>query len=199
IWVWLRARSPRATARATPLTSYPGRQEDPALSPDGKQVAFSWDGEKGENFDIYVKLVDAGTPLRLTTNPARDASPAWSPDGRHIAFLRYSETGPDVFMVPALGGTERKLGHIADVLFGYLAWSPDGRFLAAPDRSNSKETTGIYFLSLETGEKRRLTSPPTGFHGDYAPAFSPGGEFLAFVRYHSVNSGDIYVAPLGSG
>src|SRR5437868_11973159 len=52
------------------LTSYPGQQIDPALSPDGRQVAFSWNGEKEDNFDIYVKLVDAGTPLRLTRNAA---------------------------------------------------------------------------------------------------------------------------------
>jgi hypothetical protein len=58
--------APRAVSRATPLTSYPGRQITPALSPDGKQVAFAWDGERGSNFNIYIKLVDAGAPLRLT-------------------------------------------------------------------------------------------------------------------------------------
>jgi Tol biopolymer transport system component len=56
--------------KVVPFTSYPGRQITPAFSPDGKQVAFAWDGEKGDNFDIYIKLVDAGPPLRLTNNPA---------------------------------------------------------------------------------------------------------------------------------
>src|SRR6266446_5226399 len=97
----------------------------PAFSPDGKQVAFAWDGEKGGNFDIYVKLVDAGTPLRLTTNPANEFAPAWSPDGRYVAFYRESGVGGAIFMVPALGGSERRL---AAASRPGLSWSPDGKF-----------------------------------------------------------------------
>jgi Tol biopolymer transport system component len=52
------------------------------------QVAFSWDGEGQDNFDIYVKLIDQADARRLTSDPARDMSPAWSPDGRTIAFAR---------------------------------------------------------------------------------------------------------------
>ena len=44
----------RPTLKTVPLTSYPGRQTTPAFSPDGKQVAFAWDGEHGGNLDIYV-------------------------------------------------------------------------------------------------------------------------------------------------
>src|SRR6266849_5750834 len=63
---WFLRPAPRAAPKIVPFTSYPGRQINPAFSPDGKQVAFAWNGEKGDNFDIYVKLVDAGTPLKLT-------------------------------------------------------------------------------------------------------------------------------------
>jgi Tol biopolymer transport system component len=63
---------------------------DPAFSPDGRSVAFSWNGEKQENFDIYVMPVGSQTPVRLTDDHARDVSPAWSPDGGQIAFLRLS-------------------------------------------------------------------------------------------------------------
>jgi hypothetical protein len=55
---------PRPPLQTTPLTSYVGMEFLPAFSPDGKQVAFAWDGEKVENIDIYVKLVDTGTPHR---------------------------------------------------------------------------------------------------------------------------------------
>ena len=81
IGYWFRRPKPHPTPTTVPLTSYPGSQTNPAFSPDGKQVAFAWDGEQGDNFDIYVKLVDAGAPLRLTTNPAKEFAPAWSPDG----------------------------------------------------------------------------------------------------------------------
>jgi Tol biopolymer transport system component len=72
------------------VTSYPGLETEPALSPDGKMVAFVWDGENQDNRDIFVKLVDEGVPVRLTHDPADDLSPTWSPDGRLIAFQRES-------------------------------------------------------------------------------------------------------------
>jgi WD40 repeat protein len=74
--LWFFRPKSHPAQKTFPLTSYPGRQITPAFSPDGKQVAFAWDGEKGDNFDIYVKLVDAGTPLRLTNNAAAEYSPA---------------------------------------------------------------------------------------------------------------------------
>ena len=57
-----------------PLTDYEGFERYPSLSPNGKQVAFSWDGGKGENVDIYVKRTDSETALQLTTDPAPDIS-----------------------------------------------------------------------------------------------------------------------------
>lgn len=44
-----------------PLTTFPGQEITPSLSPDGKQIAFAWNGEKQDNFDIYVQLIGAGT------------------------------------------------------------------------------------------------------------------------------------------
>ena len=63
-------------APAVPLTASPGHQKSPSLSPDGNQVAFSWDGPSSENHDIYVKLAGPGEPIRLTTDPANDEQPA---------------------------------------------------------------------------------------------------------------------------
>ena len=106
---------------ATPLTAYPGAEDKPSLSPDGSQVAFTWDGPRQDNFDIYVKLVGPGEPMRLTTAPDRDDSPAWSPDGRHIAFLRIApklavgatfSIPAEVFVMPALGGAERRVAAV---------------------------------------------------------------------------------------
>jgi Tol biopolymer transport system component len=74
----------------------------PAFSPDGNAIAFGWGGEKDDNQDIYVKLIGAGTPLRLTTNTDADSSPACSPDGRFIAFFRQSATGGAYYLVPFL-------------------------------------------------------------------------------------------------
>jgi len=209
--IWLRVFHPGVTGgpapRVVPLTSYPGLEIQPALSPDGKQVAFAWNGEKEDNYDIYVKLVDAGTPLRLTTDPQPDYAPAWSPDGRYIAFLRWSRAGAEVLVVPALGGSERKLAETAAVSpitgaasTGHrLSWSSDAKSLAIVDRGSPKEPNSIYLLSAETREKRRLTVPPADYPGDVYPALSPDGGTLAFVRMRGTGTYDIYSQAFGAG
>ena len=72
----------------TPLTTHPGTEDMPSLSPDGTHVAYRWNGLAEDNFDIYVKLEGLDDPMRLTTDPAPDTLPKWSPDGNWIAFLR---------------------------------------------------------------------------------------------------------------
>jgi serine/threonine protein kinase len=77
VWMLRKAGQPMPPQTIVPLTTYAGSELNPAFSPDGNQVAFSWDGEKQENFDIYIKLVEGGgTPVRLTTDPASDIRPA---------------------------------------------------------------------------------------------------------------------------
>jgi Tol biopolymer transport system component len=110
--------SPSATMRIVPLTSLPGIAWDPAFSPDAKQIAFFWNGENPVKSVLYVQLVGGDKPLRLThtssSGPSR--SPAWSPDGREIAFARCDDNGGAIFVVPALGGQERKLTDVVCTL-----------------------------------------------------------------------------------
>src|SRR5207253_2036453 len=62
--------------RVVPLTTLTGFETMPAFSPDGKQVAFVWTGDKQFNQDVYVKVVGDDRVLRLTTDPATDWFPA---------------------------------------------------------------------------------------------------------------------------
>ena len=193
-------REPQAPLRPVPLTSDPGLELHPTFSPEGNQVAFDWDGENRANTDIYVKLVAGGRPLRLTTNPAVDSRPAWSPDGSQIAFLRRSEGSGGIFLVPPLGGVERKLAespHFGAGRFSGLSWSPDGKFLAVPDQTSPEEPFAIFLVSVQSGEKRRLTSPPA--QADHSPAFSPDGRTLAFVRQSAATIENIYLVQVANG
>jgi Tol biopolymer transport system component len=190
------------------LTTYLGRELTPTFSPDGTQVAFSWNGEKEDNFDIYVKLVDAsGPPLRLTTHSEWDGFPAWSPDGRQIAFRRMPGPGAHgwkfyasshlpagtVLVMPALGGPERKVAEVPASRCSTLSWTPDGRWLATPS-TDSTGVNGIFLLPLEQGEPKRLTANPAS--GDLCPAFSPDGRFLAYAACQSEYSCAIEVLEL---
>jgi DNA-binding winged helix-turn-helix (wHTH) protein len=87
----------RAALHVIPGTSYPGPETTPSFSPDGSQIAFSWNGGKGKNSDIYVKLVGENGALRLTSNPRPEFSPAWSPDGRYISFCRDERDTSEIF------------------------------------------------------------------------------------------------------
>jgi Tol biopolymer transport system component/serine/threonine protein kinase len=195
------ATVPEASLAAVPLTSYPGEERQPTFSPDGNQVAFSWNGEKQDNFDIYVKLIGSGTQLRLTTAPEADTCPAWSPDGRSIAFIREGPVGKDsVYLVSPLGPPERKVVDIRLTTPGYwprrLAWTPDGKSLIITDRNSDHEPLGLFLLSVESAEKRRLTSPPQRLFVDSEPAFSPDGHTLSFIREVALGTRDIYLLTL---
>jgi Tol biopolymer transport system component/DNA-binding winged helix-turn-helix (wHTH) protein len=182
-----------------------GEKYSPSLSPDGKQLAFAWNGGNGLHFSIYVKLIGTEEPLRLTRQESIDFNPVWSPDGHYIAFCRIKKGDTGIYMVPALGGAERKIHDTHweerdfDQVFWYfgrLSWSPDGKLLAFSDRTSSNEPTSIYLLSLESLSTRRLTSP--GLPGDYNPVFSPDSRNLAFNR-GSQGVTSIYTMPIAGG
>jgi Tol biopolymer transport system component len=199
-WMFLfqSASGRRPAVRILPFATFPGVERNPAISRDGRQVAFSWNGEKEDNFDIYVKLVDVGTPLRLTSNPAADSAPAWSPDGRFVAFVRdRPEAG--YYIVPALGGAERKILSIpiipSETPDLTVQWSPDGKSLIVPDTSATPPK--LVLISVEDGKFiQTLTSPPSTSYGDYLPAVAPDGRSLAFLREHGVSAIRIHVLSL---
>ena len=206
-FAWLKLREqPVSGLKAVPLTSLPGLELHPALSPDARRLAFIWDVPERNNFDVYVKEIGSEEMVRLTNDAAPDYRPVWSPDGRYIAFLRQQGMGAAVFVVPASGGQERKLTEITEVsrlwlehLFSFdLDFSPDGRFLAVPGRSPDGKSWSIYSVSLETGQKRPLTTSDSPMIIDRDPAFSPDGRRLAFLRGDFAPGGALLMQPLSS-
>jgi Tol biopolymer transport system component len=185
-WLWSsRQVVPTSSPpRFTQFTTLQGREIQPSFSPDGRRVAFVWDGPEGLNRDIYIQNVDADTPNRLTSDPAEDINPVWSPDGKEIAFLRRARTDDQysVFIIGADGHNERSVGKIAELEYfhGVLAWWPDGRSLIVRDVSMG--TVGFVRLILQTGEKIPMTAPSGSTDRDSDIAVSPDGRRFAFLR-----------------
>jgi eukaryotic-like serine/threonine-protein kinase len=197
--VWrLREASPPSDLKPVALTSYSGVEQQPSFSPDGNKVAFSWNGEKEDNYDIYIKQIgSAGAPpMRLTKNPADESNPAWSPDDQWIAFLRYQQQQNNyaIMLISPLGVAERKLTEG----LGYpdsISWTPDGKWLAYTAQGSPNESGSIWAISIETGERRRLTTAAATF-GDSTPSFSPDGRTLAFQRQVKISFSGLYAQRL---
>jgi Tol biopolymer transport system component len=182
---------------AVPFTTFPGSESDPALSPDGERVAFAWDGENQNNFDIYVKTVGTQSVVRFTSDPAVERCPAWSPQGDQIAFARTCLPGvAEIYVAPVSGGAPRKIAETRAPGCG-IAWSPDGQWLAAPDRESDRDPLTLYLISLATGEKRRLSSLELP-HFTQTSAFSPSGRILAFPVLISGGSSDLFLIEFDS-
>jgi len=198
LWLYFARRDPpEPPMRLVPGTDLPGTESQPAFSPDGSHLAFVWREEDDRNPDLYLKVVDSSTLLRLTSHPREEQNPVWSPDGRRIAFLRSFPHGAELLVIPALGGPERRLADFPGTV-GSLDWSPAGGLLALTFRKHRAEPFAIFLFDLATLKSRKLIAPPPGSIGDAHLAFSPDGRMLAFSR-HSPGGIGIYVVPVKGG
>ncbi|HEY7307433.1 MAG TPA: protein kinase [Bryobacteraceae bacterium] len=185
-----------------PLTSQPGWEAAPALSPDGQSVAFTWTPKLDRPKQIYVKRLDDSEPVRLTNSESEGniGYLAWSPDGRQIAFKRQSVIPGAIYSIASTGGNERKIVDLANAnLSSAIDWSPDGTKLAFSDTVSGRTEFAIYLFDLRTGAKRQLTSPPSEIWGDWNPKFSPDGLAVAFKRVIGFWADDIYMVRTAGG
>lgn len=230
VFLWKRnVSSPkRDTDEATtnfqivPVTTAPGRPISPAFSPDGHEIAFAWDGPERKLYDVYVQLVGSDKPLRLTYSKSGDLGPpawstsginysngvlgppAWSSDGTEIAFVRCGGQSDGVYVVPALGGGERRLtnGGCKFLMPGPIAWISEGKEMLMVDHCSAAQPFGLVRFSLVTGEKRCLTDygAPNDASCGFWFSLSPDGRTIAYIAPTVAPClSDIYTIPISGG
>ena len=170
------APAPIELGRVMQVTLGPELDLDPALSPDGRLIAYA-SGSAVES-RVFVRQIDGGTPREVAPGVAGpQRAPRWSPDGSQLLFTVHGGVDGGLHVVPALGGIPRLIVRAAlppagatssSVGVADAAWSPDGRSIVM-------SRNGVLVVhDLETGRERELAAP-----GAMSPAWSPDGRWIA--------------------
>ncbi len=165
--------------RTQQITHAPGIEIDPAISPDGKMMAYAAGPES--QMHLYIRQIAGGRTIRLTESfPGNHRWPQWSPDGTSIAF----QSGGAIYVVPALGGIPKRLVEkTPEVIVRTPSWSPDGKQIAYVQDRN------IYVCSVDGDESRKIAEA----FEPYSLNWSPDGSKIAYV---SGNPGFIFGRPI---
>ncbi|MGH8072695.1 MAG: winged helix-turn-helix domain-containing protein [Lysobacter sp.] len=182
------------------ITSSPGFELSPSLSPDASMVAYVAVPQGQRNIAIMVQTTTP-TPPRQLTRPdgqADDLSPAWAPDGREIAFLRVVEGERcEIRIVSASGGADRVVGQCDEHHMPSFDWTPDGKGLVFGNHGISHDRPGLQRLDLDTGRLSSLEEGASPLNHDFAPRYSPDGRWIVFVR--NTPLGDFWRLPATGG
>lgn len=183
------------------LTADAGLSTHPAVSPDGRLVAFASDRAEEGNLDIWVQQAAGGDALRLTRHPADETTPAFSPDGTQIAF-RSERDGGGMYVISALGGEATLIAPR-----GYNPrFSPDGRWLAYHTGTPGASGDGmlfygsgkLYIMPARGGTPRQVQ--PEASAADLV-LWSPESQFLLTRASFTtgIEPDEWWIMPLDSG
>jgi Tol biopolymer transport system component len=183
-WRVHRARTALPTLHLVRLTTDVGLSGFPALSADGKLVAYSSDQDGRQ--DLYVRQVAGGPAIRLTTDGEGNTTPDFSPDGASIVF-RSERNGGGIYQIPAFGGEARLVAR--DGMNPKV--SPDGSLVAywvgAQIALAIPGTGAVYVAPLAGGARRRVGA---AFTTARMPIWSSDGKHLLMIGYTSEKSFD---------
>jgi eukaryotic-like serine/threonine-protein kinase len=168
------------------LTFDVGANVSPAISPDGKLIAYSSDRGGGEQADIWLQQIAGGDPVRLTNSMGLAHDPVFSPDGSRIAF-RAGASGNGIYVTSALGGTSRRIGDGS-----WPHWAPDGNQISFVNGNR------IVIVPLSGGTQREIT---TKGNVNGRALWLPGGKYFLYygVREGADRGNDWYTVSTAGG
>jgi serine/threonine protein kinase len=190
------APGPPSDARLERLTYDSGITRMPAVSPDGRLLAYASDRAGNGDLDIWVQQMSGGTPLRLTDDPSDDSTPDFSPDGSQVVF-RSERNGGGVYVVPAFGGPARLIAAEGRE----PRFSPDGSRIAYWSGLFRGQAVALnrasraFIVSLSGGEPTPLLPD---FYVAMTPVWSPDGRALLVAGRHrqADETSDWWIVPL---
>lgn len=192
--------------RIDSITTARGSFKDPAISPDGRDVAYAWNGGGGDHWDIYVHRIGTPMPHRLTyVKTGFVGFPAWSPDQTQIAFTRCNGVDDGVYIISAVAGSEegpeRKLtGSSCQYnLPTPVVWLPDSRILMI-DRCPASGLHSLVLFSMNTGDKLCVADfGLSGVNRRFAYSVSPDQKTIAFIPSIESPTCEVYTVTVAGG
>jgi len=179
----------RIQATLTQITTDPGREFAPSLSPDGRWIAFY--SRKAGNDDIWLTTPRGDTLIQVTYMPHNEINPRWSPDGKLLAYVSYhGQNRGDIMVLSPFGGETSQLTFTGSGIREIPSWSPSGDRIAYS--SFESGNWDIWVVGLNGPTPRRLTMSASS---DLAPSWSPDGRNIAFASDRSGNP-DIWEVPV---
>ncbi|MGH7702623.1 MAG: hypothetical protein ACREMO_05990, partial [Gemmatimonadales bacterium] len=172
-----RAGSSVVLGHTRQLTNAPGLEVDPAISPDGRLIAYA--AGPVAQMHIFVRQMAGGRTIDLTEGiPGRHRSPQWSPDGTQVLFVSVEQGRATINLVPALGGTPRRLLKAPGAVeVRTPIWSPDGRSIAYA------QGDAILTMVVEGGPPSKVTDASD----PHSLAWSSDGSRISYVSGNSTS------------
>jgi Tol biopolymer transport system component/DNA-binding winged helix-turn-helix (wHTH) protein len=180
------------------LTSDPGAELLPRISPDGLRVAYSVGEDSPAGSRIVTRGLDQSRERRLTKDDAgEECYPVWSPDGSAIAFMRHTEGQCRIMLESAFGGPEREIAACAANTLDYFSWTPgaDRLVMTSPMEGNARSVAEVPIVG---GAARPLQYERAPSDIDLDARYSPDGSLIAFRRGSNPYS-DLYVMQAEGG
>jgi Tol biopolymer transport system component/DNA-binding winged helix-turn-helix (wHTH) protein len=182
------------------VTSEPGAELSPHLSPDGTRLVYVKFFPETNISRLFMRAPQPSQATLLTSRvDGFEASPTWSPDGSQIAFARLDRDSCRLLLIPSTGGTEREVATCQDYVSNYFDWTPDGKQLitAEPIGGSAGDLT-LERIDIASGARQALNYPREPKDQDLEPHYSPDGRWIAFRRGVAPYS-DLCVMPAAGG
>jgi Tol biopolymer transport system component len=174
------------------LTTDPGKDVEPAWSPDGNRIAFS--SNRDGDYEIFIMKADGSELVQLTDNNFNDWAPDWSPDGNRLVFASNREGPNRLYLMDANGANQRPLASAGAGDGWAPSWSPNGQEIVFVSKRDGNSE--LYLIDIEGDNVRRLTNNDLQ---DERPTWSPDGAYILYMaaktRTSLFDPDEIFIMP----